>query len=39
MASDWSYTYAVARIRVLETRLLTNNDVNTMAAQKVRMPS
>ncbi len=34
MASDWSYTYAVARIRVLETRLLSNNDVNTMAAQK-----
>ena len=34
MASEWSYTYAVARIRVLETRLLSNNDVNTMAAQK-----
>ncbi|MCR5293923.1 MAG: V-type ATPase subunit [Lachnospiraceae bacterium] len=34
MASDWSYTYAVARIRVLETRLLTNNDVSAMTALK-----
>ena len=34
MASDWEYTYAVARIRVLETKLLTDADVNTMVSAK-----
>ncbi len=34
MASDWEYTYAVARIRVLETKLLTDADVNTMVGAK-----
>jgi V/A-type H+-transporting ATPase subunit C len=34
MASDWDYTYAVARIRVLETHLLSDNDVNSMIALK-----
>ena len=34
MASDWDYTYAVARIRVLETHLLSDSDVNAMVASK-----
>jgi len=34
MASDWDYIYAVARIRVLETRLLSDTDVSTMAGLK-----
>ena len=37
MASDWEYTYAVARIRVLETKLLTDADVNTMVSVPTRM--
>jgi V/A-type H+-transporting ATPase subunit C len=34
MASDWDYTYAVARIRVLETQLLSDSDVGSMIAMK-----
>ncbi len=34
MASDWDYTYAVARIRVLETHLLSDADVGAMVAAK-----
>ena len=30
MASEWDYTYAVARIRVLETHLLSDHDIGTM---------
>ena len=34
MASDWDFTYAVARIRVLETHLLSDADVGAMVAAK-----